>query len=72
MENCNKVCTLIVPGNKLVKDKKGKSVNVTEFRQMIGCIMYMLATRPDLTFSISCCKKDLVVHLRNYEPKNLV
>jgi hypothetical protein len=52
MENCNKVCTLIVPGNKLVKDKKGKSVNVTEFRQMIGCIMYMLATRPDLTFSI--------------------
>ena len=52
MESCNNVCTPIVPGNKLVKDEKGRSVNVTEFRQMIGCLMYLLATRPDLAFSV--------------------
>jgi len=52
MESCNKVCTPIVPGNKLVKDEKGRNVNVTEFRQMIGCLMYLLATRLDLAFSV--------------------
>ncbi|GAU47154.1 hypothetical protein TSUD_287370 [Trifolium subterraneum] len=52
MENCNTVCSPIVPGNKLIKDEGGKLVDATEYRQMIGSLMYLLATRPDLTFSV--------------------
>jgi hypothetical protein len=52
MENCNKVCTPIVPGNKLTKDEGGKAMDSTKYRQLIGCLMYLLATRPDLAFSV--------------------
>jgi hypothetical protein len=52
MSQCNKVCSPIVPGNKLTKDENGKLVNATSFRQMTGCLMYLLASRPDLTFSV--------------------
>jgi hypothetical protein len=52
MEDCNKVCSPIVPGCKLVKNEVGKAANPTEYKQMIGCLMYMLATRPDMAFSV--------------------
>jgi hypothetical protein len=52
MEECNKVCSPIVPGSKLVKDENDKAIDATEYKRMIGCLMYLLATRPDLTFSV--------------------
>ncbi|GAU27144.1 hypothetical protein TSUD_104530 [Trifolium subterraneum] len=42
----------IVPGCKLVKDEKGKAEDATHYKQMIGSLMYLLATRPDLTYSV--------------------
>jgi hypothetical protein len=52
MENCNTVKSPIVTGCKLVKDEGGKPVDAREFKQMVGCLMYLLATRPDLTYSV--------------------
>jgi hypothetical protein len=52
MEQCNKVCSPIVPSTKLVRDESGRAVNATEYKQMIGCLMYLLATRPDMAFSV--------------------
>jgi hypothetical protein len=52
MEECNQVCSPIVPGCRLVKDETGKASNATLYKQMIGCLMYLLATRPDMTFSV--------------------
>ncbi|MCI21637.1 hypothetical protein A2U01_0042806, partial [Trifolium medium] len=52
MEDCNSVCSPIVPGNKLVKDEKGKAADTTVYKKMIGCLMYLLSTRPDITFSV--------------------
>ncbi|CAJ2644771.1 copia-type polyprotein [Trifolium pratense] len=52
MENCNKVSSPIVPGCKLVKDENGKATDAKEFKQMVGCLMYLLATRPDLAYSV--------------------
>ncbi|CAJ2655469.1 unnamed protein product [Trifolium pratense] len=52
MENCNSVCNPIVPGNKLKKDEDGITCNSTSYKQMVGCLMYLLATRPDLAFSV--------------------
>jgi hypothetical protein len=52
MSDCNGVCSPIVPGCKLTKDEAGKASNATLYKQMIGCLMYMLATRPDMAFSV--------------------
>jgi hypothetical protein len=52
MESCNKVCSLIVPGCKLVKNENGKASDVKCYKQMVGNLMYLLATRPDLAYSI--------------------
>jgi hypothetical protein len=52
MEQCNMVCNPIVPGNRLSKDKSGKRIDATNFKQMVGCLMYLLATRPDLAYVV--------------------
>ena len=52
MEDCNLVCNPIVPGSKLTKNEGGKCVDVTNFKQIIGSLMYLLATRPDLAYSV--------------------
>jgi hypothetical protein len=52
MENCNKVCSPIVPGCKLVKNENDKASDSTSYKQMVGNLMYLLATRPYLAFSV--------------------
>ncbi|CAJ2647282.1 unnamed protein product [Trifolium pratense] len=52
MDSCNFVCSPIVPGTKLFKDENGKCVDSTQFKQMVGCLMYLIATRPDLCYSV--------------------
>jgi hypothetical protein len=51
-ENCNTVKSPIVTGCKLVRDEGGKPVYAREFKQIVGCLMYLLATRPDLAYSV--------------------
>jgi hypothetical protein len=52
MESCNKVCSLIVPGCKLVRNESGKASDARHYKQIVGSLMYLLATRPDLTYSV--------------------
>jgi hypothetical protein len=52
MENCNKVCSPIVPGCKLTKNEEGKASDAKWYKQVVGSLMYMLATRPDLAYSV--------------------
>ncbi|MCH81290.1 copia-type polyprotein, partial [Trifolium medium] len=52
MENCNMVSNPIVPGCKLIKNENGKAADPTLYKQMVGCLMYLLATRPDLAYSV--------------------
>ncbi|CAL5326432.1 unnamed protein product [Camellia sinensis] len=53
MENSNSVHNPIVPGCKLFKDENGIGVDETLFKQMVGCLMYLTAMRPDLMFAVS-------------------
>ena len=57
MENINPVHNPIVPGCKLSKDENGVHVDETFFKQMVGCLMYLTATRPDLMFAVSLISK---------------
>ncbi|XP_076916897.1 secreted RxLR effector protein 161-like [Bidens hawaiensis] len=40
------------PGTLLTKTEGGKSVDPTEYRSLIGCLRYLLHTRPDLSDSV--------------------
>ncbi|GJY25342.1 retrovirus-related pol polyprotein from transposon TNT 1-94 [Tanacetum coccineum] len=51
------VKTPMVPPNNLGPDLAGKSVNETSYRGMIGSLMYLTATRPDIQFFTVLCAR---------------
>ena len=53
MDKSNSVHNPIVPGFKLVKDEGGVKVNKTYYKQIVGSLMYLTATRPDMMFVVS-------------------
>ncbi|PNX94522.1 copia-type polyprotein [Trifolium pratense] len=53
MDKSNAVCSPIVSGTKLSKHNKGDDVNPTQFKQIVGSLMYLTATRPDLMFAVN-------------------
>ncbi|GKC09505.1 retrovirus-related pol polyprotein from transposon TNT 1-94 [Tanacetum coccineum] len=52
MESSDPVDTPMVEKSKLDKDTQGKVVDPTHYRGMIGTLMYLTASRPDLTFAV--------------------
>ena len=53
MESCNPVKNLIVSRFKLVKDEGNTSIDATTYKQMVGSLMYLTATRLDLVYVVS-------------------
>lgn len=53
MEESNSVMSPIVPGFKMCKDEGGVKVDETFYKQIVGSLMYITATRPDLMFVVS-------------------
>ncbi|KAM2407389.1 hypothetical protein ACFX1X_026583 [Malus domestica] len=53
MENCNPVHNPIVPGTKLTNDVTGEKVDNTFYKQIVGSLMHLTATRPDTMFVVS-------------------
>ncbi|GKA28302.1 hypothetical protein Tco_0714470 [Tanacetum coccineum] len=47
----------MVPPNNLGPDLNGKSVNETHYRGMIGSLMYLTTSRPDIQFSTCLCAR---------------
>jgi hypothetical protein len=41
----------------LDKDKKGDVVDQKEYRSMIGSLLYLTATRPDIQFAVCLCAR---------------
>ncbi|GKD77261.1 retrovirus-related pol polyprotein from transposon TNT 1-94, partial [Tanacetum coccineum] len=57
MESCKPADTLMVEKSKLDEDPQGKVVNPTRYRGMIGTLMYLIASRPDLVFAVCMCAR---------------
>ncbi|GJT14336.1 retrovirus-related pol polyprotein from transposon TNT 1-94 [Tanacetum coccineum] len=51
MESSDPVDTPMVEKYKLDEDTQGKAVDATHYHGMIGTLMYLTASRPDLTFA---------------------
>ncbi|GKF36753.1 retrovirus-related pol polyprotein from transposon TNT 1-94, partial [Tanacetum coccineum] len=54
-DTCDLVDTSMVEKSKLDEDKEGKAVDTSHYRSMIGTLLYLIASRPDLQFSICMC-----------------
>ncbi|GJX14390.1 retrovirus-related pol polyprotein from transposon TNT 1-94 [Tanacetum coccineum] len=57
ISDSSSVKTLMVPPNYLGPDLAGKPVNETMYRGMIGSLMYLTATRPDIQFLTCLCAR---------------
>nr|GEY47427.1 putative ribonuclease H-like domain-containing protein [Tanacetum cinerariifolium] len=54
-----------VPKHKS-KDEPDDAVNVHLYRSMIGSLMYMIASRPDIMFAISACSRHQVILMSSH------
>jgi hypothetical protein len=58
---------------KLDKEKNEKNVDIKQYRGMIGSLLYLTASRPDIMFSVclcarfqSCLKESHLVAVKRY------
>nr|GEV33985.1 hypothetical protein [Tanacetum cinerariifolium] len=49
--------TLMEPNKALIKDAEAEDVDVHLYRSMIGSLMYLTASRPDITFGVCACSR---------------
>ncbi|GJS91109.1 retrovirus-related pol polyprotein from transposon TNT 1-94 [Tanacetum coccineum] len=57
MDSCAHVDTPMVDRLKLDEDPLGTPVNQTRFRSMVGFLMYLTASIPDLVFAVCMCAR---------------
>ncbi|GJW65749.1 retrovirus-related pol polyprotein from transposon TNT 1-94 [Tanacetum coccineum] len=54
-DSCDLVDTPMVEKSKLDEDKAGKAVDPSHYRGMIGTLLYLTTSRPDLQFALCMC-----------------
>ena len=57
MEEAKIMKTLMSSSIKLDKDEKGKSINSTMYRGMIGYLLYLTASKLDIMYSVCLCAR---------------
>ncbi|GJT67123.1 retrovirus-related pol polyprotein from transposon TNT 1-94 [Tanacetum coccineum] len=58
MKSSDPVDTSMVERSKLDKDRQGIPVDPTRYRGMVGSLMYLTSSRPDLVFAVCMCARD--------------
>jgi hypothetical protein len=68
MADCNPTKVPMDPGTKMHEDVGGNLIDATDYRRVIGCLRYLLHTRPDLSYSVGVLsrfmEKPTVLHSR--------
>ncbi|WVZ63907.1 hypothetical protein U9M48_013501 [Paspalum notatum var. saurae] len=57
MDDCKSIETLMATNAKLKADESGIKVDQTLYRSMIGSLLYLCASRPDIMFSVCLCAR---------------
>ena len=67
MMDCKAMTTPMASNMKLLSDASSKTVDATMYCQMIGSLMYLMNTRPDICFTVNTLSQFLMdprhVHL---------
>src|SRR5713226_2330830 len=53
MMDCKAMATPMASNLKLLSDASSETVDATMYRQMIGSLMYLTNTRPDICFAVN-------------------
>nr|GEW66377.1 hypothetical protein [Tanacetum cinerariifolium] len=59
MDSCDPIDTPMVDQLKLDEDPLGILIDLTRFRSMVGSLMYLTASKPDLEFAVCMCARAL-------------
>ncbi|GJU25848.1 retrovirus-related pol polyprotein from transposon TNT 1-94 [Tanacetum coccineum] len=57
LEDVNPIKTPMSSETKLTRDKDGESVDDTKYYGMIGSLLYLTASRPDIMFNVCLCPR---------------
>ncbi|KAG6471158.1 hypothetical protein ZIOFF_072259 [Zingiber officinale] len=57
MADCNATKHPMESKTRLHKDLEGTPVDATEYRRIIGCLRYLIHTRPDLSYSVGMASR---------------
>ena len=57
LEFASSIKTPMSPNVKLTVDLLGKSVNPFLYRSIIGSLLYLIASRPDISYSVGVCAR---------------
>lgn len=57
MENCKEIATPMSSSTYVDQDESGKPIDITKYRGMIGSLLYLTASRPDIMFSVCLCAR---------------
>jgi len=57
IENCKEISTPMATNCYLDSDEKGTSVDQTKYRGLIGSLLYLTASRPDIMFNVYLCAR---------------
>ena len=57
LKDSRSVSTPMATGVQICKDENGKSVDSTKYRGMIGSLLYLTASRPDIMFAVCVCAR---------------
>ena len=57
LDSASPVKTPMSPNVKLTVDLLGKSVDSSLYRSMIGSLLYLNASRPDISYSVGVCAR---------------
>nr|GEZ40171.1 hypothetical protein [Tanacetum cinerariifolium] len=57
MESCDPIGTLMEIKDKLDLDENGTPIDATKYRSMIGALMYLTSSRPDIVYATCLCAR---------------
>ncbi|XP_068302823.1 secreted RxLR effector protein 161-like [Pyrus communis] len=53
LKNCKPISTSLMVSDKLKKDDESEKTDDNVYKKLVGSLLYMIATRPDIMFAVS-------------------